>query len=377
MIQRFVILVVLCLLSSACKIQLQPDENTLVRSESLWCLPSQACNIQVSTTDFEATYVAEGTDDRFIFSHWKPGNKHFCGNSPSPCHLSTKGFENDERLLEILASDQTYRLEPVTFEDINRNYPQAHPIQLQHDNYLVGEWVGNGESDERDTWVFVDTRDGEINLNLHDLKDNLDLAVLSPDLTAPLDQQADPDWTSQNGGTEEEDINIAVMAGHAYFVQVYAGSADVERSSYSLHIEVLKENSAVKPPGALARNYKLSTSDHFAACSDGGEATQPSLSSPDWEMANDGRRKKRPSRIALNDGRTGLLDFSAVRYDKESGAYVDRAAYKVNDASGDTIHYLAAGHFDRGARFSGVEWSWFAAASSVVNCATASKISGS
>ena len=374
---RLVLLCILCLGCVACKLQLQPSKNTLIRSESLWCLPSQTCNIQVSTTDFEATYVAEGIDDRFIFSHWQPGNKRLCGDSPSPCHLSTKGFENNQQLLDILASKQTFRLKPVTYEDINKNYPQAHPIQLRHDNYLLGEWTRDGDDAERDTWVFVATRDGEINLNLHDLKDNLDLAVLTPDLNAPLNQDADPEWSSRNAGIEEEDITITVMAGQAYFVQVLAGSSDVERSSYSLHLEVLKESSAIQPPGALARNYKLATSDQSAACSDGGQPTQPGLSSPDWEMANDGRRKNRANRILLEDGRVGVLDFAAVRYDKESGAYIDRAAYKVNDASGDTIHYLAAGHFSRGARFSGVEWSWFFAVSSKANCATASQITGS
>ena len=373
---RIIVIGIICLGSVACKLQLQPTNNTLIRSESLWCLPSQTCNIQVSTTDFEATFVAEGTDDRFIFSHWQPGKKRLCGNASGPCRLSTRGFENNQQLLDILASKQTFRLKPVTFEDINNNYPQAHPIQLQHDNYLNGEWSRHEDDSERDTWVFVATRDGEINLNLHGLKDNLDLAVLSPDVSAPLDQDAAPEWTSQNDGTEEEDITITVLAGHAYFVQVFAGSSDVEASSYSLHIEVLKESSALQPPGALTRNYKLATSDYYAACSDGGQVTQPSLSSPDWEMANDGRRKNRANRIVLDDGRIGLLKFAAVRYDKESGVYIDRTTYRVNDDSGDTLHYLAAGHFSRGARFSGIEWSWFSAASSMANCATASIITG-
>lgn len=377
MMTRLLIVTLIICAISGCKLQLLPGKNSLIRGERYWCLPTERCNIQVSTTDFTDTYVAEGTDDAWIFSHWQSGDKLLCGNSPSPCRLSTEGFEKNPQLLAILESSQVFKIKPALYQDINTHYPQATPVNLEHDTYLSGTWMPNKANGIRDTWVFVAHSDGAININLHGMKDDLDLAVFEPDPSNPLHQTAIPDWTSSNPGTQDEEFQFSVKAGNAYFVQVTPGNEDVQEAKYSIHLEVISESSKIRPPGSIARNYKLEIATSSSSCSDGGSLQHPLLTAPDWTLASDAKRKNRKQEISLDDGRVAALVFAATRYDRVSGTYVDRASYTLTDGSGVTIHWLAAGAFSENAFFKGSEWSWMSVPSSGVSCASTAAITGS
>lgn len=377
MTTRLVALMLIVFTISGCKLQLLPGKNSLIRGEGYWCLPTQKCNIQVSTTDFSDTFVAEGTDDSLIFSHWKNGDKLLCGDSPSPCALSTSGFENNPQLLAILESSQTFKIKPVIYKGINTHYPQATPVNLEHDTYLRGEWKRDAANGSRDTWVFVAHSDGAININLHGLEGDMNLAVFEPDAESPLDELANPDWTSSNPGTQDEEFQFSVEAGNAYFIQVTPGDDNVTEVGYSIHLEVITESEKTKPPGSIARNYKLAVTESSSNCSDGGALQHPLLTAPDWTLTSNAARKNRKETITLSDGRIAALVFAATRYDHVSGTYVDRVSYKLSDGSGDEIHWLAAGAFSATAFFKGSEWSWMSSPKTGVSCASSASITGS
>lgn len=102
------------LLVVGCKIHVSvPDDGAvLTESGSLYCGPGEFCEVDVSDTFFDESFVAEPTPGH-IFTGWKIGHRTLCGTSRKPCALSTSWFSGFPSLLAFLNSDdEVYYLNP-------------------------------------------------------------------------------------------------------------------------------------------------------------------------------------------------------------------------------------------------------------------------
>lgn len=101
---------------TACKIQIDPPAIGGVRSESgnynCYGRDRDVCTIEVLDALFDETFVAYGTDG-WRFVRWKKREGGLCGGSNEPCHLSTTAFADYEVLMDFLASDVIFYLQPV------------------------------------------------------------------------------------------------------------------------------------------------------------------------------------------------------------------------------------------------------------------------
>lgn len=100
-------------LLSACKITVTvPAGGRVVTEDGFECLAGQTCEIEVDSTNFDSTFTAIA-EDGYTFARWRDKTRAFCGNRSTPCYLSTSGFVDKPKLLEVLASDRVFFLEPV------------------------------------------------------------------------------------------------------------------------------------------------------------------------------------------------------------------------------------------------------------------------
>lgn len=61
---------------------------------------------------FDSTFTAVPAKGH-SFTRWRRKTSAFCGDEEEPCYLSTDGFADYPALMDILASDQEFFLEPV------------------------------------------------------------------------------------------------------------------------------------------------------------------------------------------------------------------------------------------------------------------------
>ena len=356
--------------STGCKLRLVVNSDALVKGTTNWCLPMQLCVYQVSDTTLEEFYVGEGVSDELLFTHWQGGERRLCPNSPSPCHLSTAGFDQDPRLQAILDSDQVFFLEPVIQRIQNSNYPEAKPVQSEHDNYLIGEWKRDNQNGPRDTFALVANGNATVNLNMHDLSADMGLAILLPDPTNPLNQTPSPELVSNAPGLAEENLSLEVTSGEIYFIQVFPGTDDIEEASYSIHVELANEALTNQGPEKLAGSYALTQSEPSQSCNDSSSPEHPAIPQSLLVLNNQARDLGRPALLTFDSGLMAELQSAATRYDPQSGSYLDRASYTINDGSNDRVTWMIAGQFTEGGTFSGKAYSWGTYRSSNIRCAS-------
>jgi putative iron-regulated protein len=97
-----------------CKLVLKVPEGGSIASVSgnYSCRAGKKCNIDVSDTSFDETFTAIPASG-FEFTGWKKRKKNgLCGGQSAPCRLTTLGFDEFDSLLEVLASNNRYVLEP-------------------------------------------------------------------------------------------------------------------------------------------------------------------------------------------------------------------------------------------------------------------------
>jgi hypothetical protein len=119
-------------LLTACKVEVVVPEGGRVDTVSgaYSCEAGQTCSVDVSDEFFAETFVAEPGDDN-IFSGWNKGFRRLCGGSLTPCELSTGGFDAYQALLDILASDEIFYLEPTFLpKDSIRRYQAGNQLIL-------------------------------------------------------------------------------------------------------------------------------------------------------------------------------------------------------------------------------------------------------
>lgn len=111
---RSLVMILATILLAACKVELVVPEQGRVASASgtYDCEAGQSCSVDVLDQYFEDTFTALPQED-YIFSGWKTGFNRLCGGSVEACALSTTGFGDFEVLMDILASDATFYLEPT------------------------------------------------------------------------------------------------------------------------------------------------------------------------------------------------------------------------------------------------------------------------
>ena len=109
------ILLALVSLLSGCKVAILVVEGGDVESASgtYTCLEGNICVIEITTTDFNETFIAKPAEG-YEFSHWLKGGGTFCGDSTDPnCRLLTTIFAGNDAVAPILASDKIFYLLPV------------------------------------------------------------------------------------------------------------------------------------------------------------------------------------------------------------------------------------------------------------------------
>ena len=98
---------------SACKIVVTiPEGGRVVSEDGFVCLAGETCRIDVADTSFDSTFRAI-PEPGYSFARWNRKPSAFCGDRRAPCTLSTRQFGPHEALLDILATDQEFFLEPV------------------------------------------------------------------------------------------------------------------------------------------------------------------------------------------------------------------------------------------------------------------------
>lgn len=148
---RLFLAALLCCTAMACKvIVIVPEGGKVVSEDGFECLGGQTCEIDVSDTTFDSTFTAI-PDEGNTFSRWKRADRYFCGGSTQPCPLNATGFGGDQNLLDVLASDQEFYIEPI-FVDYNVGYWRNTIAQIDKgtfstDGYLYASQPIIGQCD--------------------------------------------------------------------------------------------------------------------------------------------------------------------------------------------------------------------------------------
>lgn len=113
MVTRVALLATL-LLTTGCKVVIDVPGGGHIRSESgnFVCPTNGRCELDIATTDFDETIVAVANAG-FVFEGWRKRDRGLFGGSAGKARLVTKGFVGNADLMAVLASDETFYLEPV------------------------------------------------------------------------------------------------------------------------------------------------------------------------------------------------------------------------------------------------------------------------
>jgi hypothetical protein len=117
---------------TGCRIETRsPDTGAVVTESGAHTCPASAtCTLDVNDTHFNETFLAEAGDG-YQFIGWKKQHRGLCGGRLGPCTLSTESFEGNDVLMAVLASDETFYLEPQFLEeDYLRSYQPGDIVRL-------------------------------------------------------------------------------------------------------------------------------------------------------------------------------------------------------------------------------------------------------
>jgi antitoxin component YwqK of YwqJK toxin-antitoxin module len=99
---------------SGCKLKIIVPEGGYITTLSAnhLCQSSEACVIEVNSTDFDETFVAIANAGYF-FRKWEKSESSLCGGSVENCRLATRSFRGNKPLMAMLDSDATFKLKPI------------------------------------------------------------------------------------------------------------------------------------------------------------------------------------------------------------------------------------------------------------------------
>jgi len=125
---------------AACKvIVLVPFGGKVVSEDGFQCGSGQTCVIEVKDDTFDSTFSAV-PDPGFTFARWRLKPAAFCGNGNGTCYLSTTGFAGNQGLLDVLAGDAEFFLEPV-FVRYNLGYWQGLMKEIQAGTFATDAFL--------------------------------------------------------------------------------------------------------------------------------------------------------------------------------------------------------------------------------------------
>jgi hypothetical protein len=101
-------------LTTGCKISINTPSGGGVESlsKAYSCGSSRTCVIDVYDIHFDEIFVAK-PNHGFEFLTWHRTQKGLCGLQQRPCKLSTAEMRSHPLLLQILESDEVYKLQPI------------------------------------------------------------------------------------------------------------------------------------------------------------------------------------------------------------------------------------------------------------------------
>jgi hypothetical protein len=112
------LLAALAIAGSGCKLKVYvPSEDGHVESKSgaFYCSLMSVCSIDVYDTSFEETFRAVPADG-FVFAGWRDRPDGLYGNTIGEAHISTAQLAASQPVLDMLASEDVYYLEPRFIE---------------------------------------------------------------------------------------------------------------------------------------------------------------------------------------------------------------------------------------------------------------------
>lgn len=116
---------------AGCKILITVPKGGSVatQSETISCDAEQECSVDVVDVFFDETFQAIPAEGH-VFVHWRKRHRGFCGGSKEVCRLFTSGFEGNDSLEQILASEEVFYLEPVFIAPDSWERKTAMPQRL-------------------------------------------------------------------------------------------------------------------------------------------------------------------------------------------------------------------------------------------------------
>lgn len=111
---EYLLLISILVLMSGCKLAVIDVEGGEVQSTASGiCMPETVCVVDVTEPNFSETFTAV-PNSGWYFQKWNSGDNFFCGGSTIPiCALSFDGYEEPEKVEDMIASSEMFYLMPV------------------------------------------------------------------------------------------------------------------------------------------------------------------------------------------------------------------------------------------------------------------------
>ena len=124
----------------ACKVVVTvPFGGTVVTEDGFECREGDTCVVEVSDDTFDSTFKAVPAQG-YTFTRWRRKPSAFCADSADPCYLSTTGFGGNSALMDFLATDHAFYLEPV-FVRFNPTYWQTVLTQIEDGTFATSAFL--------------------------------------------------------------------------------------------------------------------------------------------------------------------------------------------------------------------------------------------
>lgn len=167
---RFLLIVVLAIISAGCKITIQTPKEGYVTTVkgSFRCPGAQSCTIDVTDFYFDETFVGHpNIETMHSFVGWKAADLHLCGGLTTSCKLSLTDVKPTEALISLIESDFEVFLSPV-FEsrlgDSKLEYRQTNDPRvidntgkvigsMQYRSYHTADYTGPWSIDVNFKWL--------------------------------------------------------------------------------------------------------------------------------------------------------------------------------------------------------------------------------
>ena len=124
--------VIVLLVLTGCRIEMRTPDTGAIATESgaHTCDTGTTCTLDVNDTHFNETFLPQAGDG-YQFIGWKKKPRGLCGGKLEPCILSTENFGGNDVLIAILASDETFYLEPEFLkEEYIRSYQAGDVVRF-------------------------------------------------------------------------------------------------------------------------------------------------------------------------------------------------------------------------------------------------------